>query len=601
MPFDPSPAFTGRQETYERMKGKSLSQRSTVGSRVFVLFGLAGSGKTTLCVKLAWELRTRQERLTLIRITTLTFVISLSIVLWINASSRSSIEHALGQFALTRGEAGGFTTAIRWLSASQTPWLLLLDNADDPKFDLSEHFPQNNLGCIIITSRNPECARLSTMGDQELGPMADSEACDLLLKSLNYELPVSPQTHKDAYNIVKSVGFLAPSIIHAAAYIRKELCDMREFPQKLLKQQKRILTYLPIQGSVRYPRSVWDTLELSMKHIEEMSSQVAKDACELLQFFAFRHFDDISEKIIEYAWTRNPIVAETNVPVDDRRPLLRLVRAGSSHESDSSPANQWHGDATREAISLLASYSLITKHPSSAFGSISIHPVLHIWIKERIDQAERQAAFHSAFWTISWSIPLTGRSSDVEYRRYFLPYLQAFVNDNKEALFKDSERNISMIWKLMDFANIYQELGQFETGLRLHSKALEVLQRALGDEHLITLCAMSTLARSYSMLGEYGKALELEERCWLLKKSILRTPHLGTLRSMHNLSWNYSKVGQVQKAAKLGEDCWNLERRVPGEDHLQTLATMSILPSVLCSSRTKQDGSGSRRAMSTSK
>jgi hypothetical protein len=45
--------------------------------------------------------------------------------------------------------------ATQWLQSKQDPWLLLFDNADDPKINFNDYFPHCSHGNILITSRNP--------------------------------------------------------------------------------------------------------------------------------------------------------------------------------------------------------------------------------------------------------------------------------------------------------------------------------------------------------------------------------------------------------------------------------------------------------------
>lgn len=42
-----------------------------------------------------------------------------------------------------------------WLSNQQKPWLLIIDNADDPDIDATRYFPGGERGTILLTTRNP--------------------------------------------------------------------------------------------------------------------------------------------------------------------------------------------------------------------------------------------------------------------------------------------------------------------------------------------------------------------------------------------------------------------------------------------------------------
>jgi hypothetical protein len=90
--------------------------------------------------------------------------------------------------------------ALKWLANTPQDWLLLYDNADDPKINLNGFLPRCNHGNIIITSRNPElcvyAGAHSTVSD-----MDETDAVALLLKSaaqVNF-----PVNEKIAAEIVK--------------------------------------------------------------------------------------------------------------------------------------------------------------------------------------------------------------------------------------------------------------------------------------------------------------------------------------------------------------------------------------------------------------
>lgn len=56
--------------------------------------------------------------------------------------------------------------AKNWLSNLQQPWLLLVDNVDDPEIDVMRVFPGGERGVILITTRNPTNKRYGTEGSR---------------------------------------------------------------------------------------------------------------------------------------------------------------------------------------------------------------------------------------------------------------------------------------------------------------------------------------------------------------------------------------------------------------------------------------------------
>jgi len=62
-------------------------------------------------------------------------------VFYVDASTKETIIAELGQIALAKGLGESEKSTLDWLSRQRKEWLLLLDNADDPTFDLRSYFP----------------------------------------------------------------------------------------------------------------------------------------------------------------------------------------------------------------------------------------------------------------------------------------------------------------------------------------------------------------------------------------------------------------------------------------------------------------------------
>jgi len=99
-------------------------------------------------------------------------------VLWIHASSQKAIQDALRRFAFEQTGSGDHVIGKQWLTNFRAPWLLVLDNGDDPTFNLSDYIPHNERGFVLIASRNPDCEDLAIIGSEHLGPLEEKEACD---------------------------------------------------------------------------------------------------------------------------------------------------------------------------------------------------------------------------------------------------------------------------------------------------------------------------------------------------------------------------------------------------------------------------------------
>ena len=65
----------------------------------------------------------------------------------------------------------------------QEPWLLILDNADDPHVHYQRYLPTGSLGVVILTSPNDECHRYATEKYITLDGLSDDKARELLFRA----------------------------------------------------------------------------------------------------------------------------------------------------------------------------------------------------------------------------------------------------------------------------------------------------------------------------------------------------------------------------------------------------------------------------------
>lgn len=77
-------------------------------------------------------------------------------VFYIDATSRQTISAGLTALAKASNAGGTPEEALAWLVSREERWLLLLNNADDPKLNLQEFFPNCTHGDILITTRNQQ-------------------------------------------------------------------------------------------------------------------------------------------------------------------------------------------------------------------------------------------------------------------------------------------------------------------------------------------------------------------------------------------------------------------------------------------------------------
>lgn len=100
----------------------------------------------------------------------------------------------------TRPEAG-----LSRLPRQELPWLLVIDNADDIRFNYANYFPSGESGHILLTSRNPECKVHATVSSKEFRDLETEDAITLLLKAISKDDDVNIQEKRiSALPVVKA-------------------------------------------------------------------------------------------------------------------------------------------------------------------------------------------------------------------------------------------------------------------------------------------------------------------------------------------------------------------------------------------------------------
>ena len=168
------------------------------------------------------------------------------------------------------------------------PWLLIIDNADDPFIRVSDFFPIGDQGSILFTTRNPQCKIYSTVGFCEFGQMGIDEAVMLFLRVAGMK-NANKAVQEQAILIVRTLGFLALAIVQAGPYIRQGFCSVEDYSDLYNSHHRQMLKYLPLQTTYAYKDNVYTTWEISIEAIEKMGDKTSHHAIELIRMFGYLH------------------------------------------------------------------------------------------------------------------------------------------------------------------------------------------------------------------------------------------------------------------------------------------------------------------------
>ena len=613
-----SSIFTGREASLENLKKWLVEYSQKDGrdhQRRFVIHGLGGSGKTQFCSKFAEDNRE-----------------SFWGVFWIDASTIERIKQTYASIAKIAGVEPNENAAMHWLSNLEQRWLLVIDNADDPRIGLEQYFPKGNRGHILVTTRNPAYKMHGNVGPgyYEFEGLNTEEANHLLLKAARQPTPWDSSTSISASTITKKLGFLALAIVHAGALIRDGLCSIKTYLSFYNRSWERLRRARAenSQGTEEstHHMYVYTTWEMCYQRIESKAndgSQTAKDAVQLLSTFSFLHWENIQFDIFRRA-IENPIIEskhqEKEAEEERRNPkksqtisqrvkslnialiayilknrsptaipvVIRDARAfGSPEESF---------DRIRYALKELVQLSLVAYN--EAHDSYSMHPIVSDWARERpaMRLAEQALWSEAAANLLCASLlipPIRNNSSDEDFLRNILPHIihvqscrdtingriNAKLQQHWTAWFVSIGSQIGPQRAIMSakFSLVYAHNGYFAQAAELLSSVRDYLAKMLGPGHERTRRVCLFLAEIYWNMSRGMDAERLQRSVLDICLTSLGPKHLDTLRVKNKLGQTLWQQGRYSEARELQEEAFQGLDRLLGRYNEDTLNAMDNL------------------------
>ena len=530
----------------------------------FVVFGIGGSGKTELCSKYAEDFTNRYHA-----------------VFTIRAGSKEMITNSFGRIGEIAGLEPTEAAGRHFLSQLHEPWLLIIDNADDPLLDLQDLVPQGTAAHTLITTRCPDFRKMGTLGFMELQGLNEEEALRLLLTSADIHIPWDESTRSVANFITKSLGYLAIAVIQAGNCIFRGVCKLSEY-MSLYSEERETL-----QSKRRSPnigadetedqslvQKTYSTFDISLKILLERPSLRRQDAAELLKVLAFFHFENIpievlsraarnSLKSLEAQSSSSTAKSIINAFVKRLQPpkLLPNFLKADGKKLDRYRIN-W-------AIGELRSLSLI------GFDGhyISLHPLVQAWARDSLPVPERKVWASIALNTLLEAVSLPGGGSgesDGEFHRDILPHLQVCLAGSEGVI---STPTTPLGKFLLQVAKVFQptrllimgdhvqreakcgwvfaERGLFDQASFYLENVKDTLMQILGQQHEKTMSAMLGLAGVYWGLGRLDEAISLQRNVVDIRSRLFGNTAVPTLQAMNQLGSSYWLNGMYVEALEL--------------------------------------------------
>ncbi len=498
-----------------------------------------------------------------------------------------------------------------WLANTRHSWLLIIDNADDPKIDYATFFPSGNNGNIILTTRNLQCRDYATVGFEHLDHLDLQGARSLLFKAAGTKESLREDSSEAAEKVLQALGFHTLAIIQAGAFIKLRRCPLEYYPILLKEQEEQILKYCTPQDQSTYG-SVFATFEVSATHLRLSLEQSAADALDLLEILGFIHFQDIPElmflrarqealSILEHSSRAGPLeeINELSELQTSRLPLFML-----QNNENSLDLFLWRW---REILNLLESYSLIKIGRSGEDLSFSMHPLAHTWSRIRLGLTVRKQIWIAAGSIIALS--MGGVVYDMFHEKLrshvevYLDHLNVeYMADMSGMEFCQTHlhvcwllvhlHDIPKLRSLLDKLGTLKEWMGASRKLTLHRQALvakclleegkskeavEILEETVKPGALDDLWMKGILATAYRASEQYGKAVTLLERIIDIRERSGLPGNPDLLWSQHELGGAYVEARQFDRAAMLLEQVVETSKKTLDPTHPNRLASEHML------------------------
>jgi tetratricopeptide (TPR) repeat protein len=497
-----------------------------------------------------------------------------------------------------------------------------------------------------VTTRVPENTKHGTVGRKAfvLEQLESHAATHLLLKAAQVETPWDTKTMDGAGRITKALGYLPLALIHAGSAIANRLCELGSYLEYFetvwdhIRQTKR-------QTRARRPKhhdsdessddetymSVYSSYEILYRKLErggrDDRSSSSSDAIDLLRIFSFFNRENIRLDLL-IAAARNTVPMPVGKD-DNPKPLIQKLRELTLRELLFGLRNELFKDRSqpvlpqmlrdvldesitipqfearlRKGMKVLAQYSLVTYHEATL--SYSIHPLVHVWVRERPEMSLGEKAIWAqiAKNTISNAITLplqgTPTTEELEFHRSLLLHITSLRKRQGEivAKIRKNQRRFFRLWPVVvprsdlevadrnqalqcgKFSYVYTICGKWDEALALQQAVKEFLVPNLGWEHEASIRIGKFLARTYLLKGLFNDAGALSEQVLQAAINSQGEEHQLTLEIMDNLGYIRLLQGRLSEAEEMHSRAVEGMRKTHGSDHPETLSAIDNLGSV---------------------
>jgi tetratricopeptide (TPR) repeat protein len=515
-----NPNFTGRQDLLAQLRTALISGQPA--ALIQAIHGLGGVGKTQLAVEYAYRHAAEYD-----------------LVWWVRAEEPAALAADYAALAQPldlpqkdEPDQRLVVQAVRRELGQRTGWLLIFDNAQDPK-DLRPYLPPGEAGHVLITSRYSAWRGVANPLTVQVWERPESVA--FLLKRTG-------QTDEAAADALgEALGDLPLALAQAGAYIETNRTTFADYLD--LFQSRRTELWEDEHPPLGYPHTVATTWSLAIEQIGQDSPAGA----DLLNLCAFLAPDDIPQTLLSEGGEHLP--KPLSATVTDLRAL-------------------------NKAMAALLQYSLIERTEDA----LSVHPMVQAVTRDRLPEKARRTWAGAAVRLVNDAFPF--ESEDVQtwpVCARLLPHALAAAG-HAEAFQLASEATV----RLLNQAGLYlKERAEFAEAKAALERALAILEQSLGPEHPNIASAVNNLGLVLQDLGDLAGARAAFERALAMAEAAYGQDHPAVAIRVNNLGEVMRQQGDLAGARAALERALAIDEAAFGPHHPEVATDVNNLGMVL--------------------
>ena len=524
----------------ERGERERLRNLVKEGPRLrVVLVGMRGCGKSQLASDLA-QWCEKQEW---------------SLVAWINAASRESVQSDLVELAqrlpIDRSDKPSQDQLINrcldyFKSVNATDRLIVFDNVEDIN-DLTGLVPRGDGLRVVATTTNEYGWKNQSWDLIKIGVFSREDSIKCLLRITD------SKDFEAADAVAQKLGDLPLAIVQAGATACEEDWTLKKYLVRL-KRYSISIVIKPVRGD-SYTEEVYKALLMA---VDVAFDKLGGDEREV----ARRQLGGLA------------VLAQSGVPT-------RWIDPSSTDAYSSDLEENVPDNADENAHSALTALVKMSVVQQSADKTITMLHRLQAQVLRENWGEEKTAAHEEAF---DAAVEILGRtkyeqlpSNNGDARRRevsdLITQLSAIAIQDYSCPLFERKQVRSYLNRAFNYAD---NLGLVYEAVELEV-AVAVVEDVLGPDHPDTLHARNNLAVAYRSVDRFGEAIELFEQVLAKREKLLGPDHPDTLTTRNNLAFAYLSVGRFGEAIELFEQVLAKREKLLGADHPDTLGVRNNL------------------------